>query len=178
MSDVFNTIRAKFPVNWLTLLIGWRGLGNHPKLIDLQDVRDFSADMLGSSVNVDARVADLATLSEADGDRVDSTLAALAGEGAYQYDNEVRKWMVILLEQVLASLPADPLYGLLQMTDFWSQFGFPAGSPHEVQGQGNSMTPAEYYTRETYDRLLGQHKSWLERETARLSTRPEKASSP
>lgn len=169
MSELFSTIRRMFPVNWLTLLIGWRGLGNRSKLVDLQDVRDFSADMIGCSEELDTRVADLATISEAGGDRVDSMLTDLAKEGVYLYEDEVRKWTVILLEQTLASLPDDPLYALLQMTDFWCQFGFPSDSPHEVQGKGNNLTPAEYYTHEMYDRLLRQHMSWLKRETARLS---------
>ncbi|HUU23163.1 MAG TPA: DUF2247 family protein, partial [Phycisphaerae bacterium] len=172
MSEIFKTIRSRFPVNWLTLVIGWRGVGNRPRAVDLQDVKDFSADMLGRSGDVDCRVADLATISERDEDRVESILAKLAEEGAYPYDDESRKWMVVMLEQELASLPADPLYALLHLTDFWSEFGFPADSPHEVQGKGNNMTPTEYYTQETYDRLLGQHKSWLEREKARLSVRP------
>ncbi len=81
---------------------------------------------------------------------------------------ELRKWRLVLLEEVLASMPKDALYGLIALTEFWQDFGFPSDSPHVVQGRGNNITPPEYYQEENLQRLVNCHRTWIENERASL----------
>ncbi len=81
---------------------------------------------------------------------------------------ELRKWQVVLLEDVLNHIPSDPLYGLLALTEFWQNFGFPPDSPHEVEGKGSTLSASEYYEENNYVRLVGRHKAWIEQEKAAM----------
>jgi len=85
---------------------------------------------------------------------------------------ELRKWRLVLLEYKLEDLPNDPIYGPIELSEFWSDFGFPSDSPHEAQGVGNSLSPSEFYTQENLERLLSRHQAWIrdERESIKKAS--------
>jgi len=82
---------------------------------------------------------------------------------------ELRKWRLVLLEQLLLDLPPEPTSALFTLTEFWQEFGFPADGPHEVQGLGNAASPFDYYQRRTLASTLARHRAWIDREKATLS---------
>jgi len=169
-------------VNWTTVLVGWKGLGvfspwpahsaDFPPLLSADELAAYSSERLASSSSAaeDDLVARLLSLDLHTESRETITehLAPLSDLCGCASSRELRKWQVILLEDLLDHIPSDPLYGLIALTEFWQGFGFPPDSPHEVQGKGNTLSPDDYYQEDNYHKLVSRHKAWVEQEKAAL----------
>lgn len=81
---------------------------------------------------------------------------------------ELRKWRLLLLEELLNSIPNDPTYGLTALTEFWQGFGFPQDSPHQVQGRGNEIPPSMYYQDQNLQQSIARHRAWIKMERLAL----------
>jgi len=176
--STYTRLRESFDVNWTTILVGWKGLGGlspwpdrweeFPPLLTFKEVADYALERLESS-NA-GREQDATTelvslnLGEERRGAILSLLAPLLDMDGGDPVTELRKWRLILLEQKLEHLPEDPLYALTELTEFWNEFHFPPDGPHEAQGVGNSISPADYYTQENRDRLLLRHRDWIKSE--------------
>lgn len=175
---IFEKLKAEFQVNWTTVLVGWRGLGVYspwpdrwaefPPLLSISEVVAYADGRLESSSD-EEEIELLASLSswnlqEEGREKVLNLLNHLSELDNGNQSIEIRKWRVICLGQLLESLPQDAIYGLIALTEFWQDFGFPPDSPHEVQGRENKIAPDEYYQQENFARLLNSHISWIKDE--------------
>ncbi|MET3448157.1 DUF2247 family protein [Ralstonia sp. 1138] len=84
-------------------------------------------------------------------------------------DSAKRKWRAVALEDLLSRLGADPVYDLIALGEFWTDWGSATDSPYVVQGVGNTLTSEEYYTEHNLDEALSRHREWLKAEIAHLS---------
>jgi hypothetical protein len=182
MTD-FAKLRKQFSANWTTILVGWKGLGvfspwpsrsaEFPPLLSADELAAYASERLASSS--DPREDDLIVrllsldLKSESREAVTNHLARLSSLRECDPSLEVRKWRLVLLEDLLEQLPSDPLYGLIALTEFWQSFGFPPDSPHEVQGREGTLSPADYYSEENYRRLFFRHRAWIEEEKAALA---------
>lgn len=152
------------PLTWDVVRLGWEGVGSEHRLLSLDDVRTFADHEVVSAS--EAEIADVAELctasSEAD---VKELLERLAPSPSVI---ALRIWRAVLLERLLRTPQASPIETLTELTSFWAGFGYPPESPHTIQGLGNSITPKEYYTEETAEHALQEHRRWLEDEIGRL----------
>ncbi len=178
----FARLGKQFAVNWTTILVGWKGLGvfspwparsaEFPPLLSADELAAYANECLASSSDVaeDDLVVSLLSLDLHTESRETITehLARLSDLHGCDPSREVRKWRVVLLEDLLGNIPSGPLYGLIALTEFWQNFGFPPDSPHEVQGKGNTVSPADYYQESNYQKLVSRHKAWIEQEKAGL----------
>jgi len=181
--SAFAKLRAEFDTNWTTILVGWSGLGvlsawpdrwgEFPPLLSADEVAADADERLASSADtteqnliVELLSLDLRTESR---ETIRGFLQRLSDLDRGDPAIELRKWRLILLEQVLGVMPQDALYGLMALTEFWQSFGFPSDSPHEVQGRGNAITPPEYYQQENLRRLLARHRAWIDDERAAIN---------
>jgi hypothetical protein len=178
----FARLKAQFVVNWTTVLVGWKGLGvfspwparsaDFPPLLSVDELTAYANERLASSS--DAAEDDLVVrllscdLHTESRETITEHLAKLSDLCGCDSSRELRKWQVVLLEDLLGNIPSDPLYGLIALTEFWQNFGFPPDSPHEVQGKGNTVTPDDYYQESNYQRLVSRHKAWIEQEKTGL----------
>jgi hypothetical protein len=178
----FARLKGQFVVNWTTVLVGWKGLGvfspwparsaDFPPLLSADELAAYANDRLALSSDAaeDDLVVRLLSLDlHTEGrETITEHLARLSDLSGCDPSHELRKWQVVLLEDLLDHIPSDPLYGLIALTEFWQNFGFPADSPHEVQGKGNTISPDDYYQESNYRRLVSRHKAWIEQEKAGL----------
>ena len=178
----FARLRAQFDANWTTILVGWRGLGvfspwparsaEFPPLLSAGELSAYANECLASSSDVaeDDLIVNLSSLDLHTESReaITERLARLSDLHGCDPSREIRKWRVVLLEELLDNIPSDPLYGLMALTEFWQKFGFPPDSPHEVQGKGNTVSPADYYQENNYQQSVSRHKAWIEQEKAGL----------
>ena len=160
---------AGLPVTWGTVLVGWRGPGKHDRLVDAADVIAHAVDAIAAG-DASQPVATLAAVDPAESEEIATTLAVLAQRERSDLQREQRKWRALLLKETLDELPSKPLYALLALTSFWEKFGFPEDGPHVVQGRGNQLSPADYYSQRNYEVLLNAHRAWLQNELAELAT--------
>lgn len=178
----FEMLVDAFGTNWTTLLVGWNGLGvlspwpnrkdEHPPLLTRSEIASYADKVLeaasdSSQLELLTRLS-LLDLNDESKEDIGRILEQLAKQESANPAFELRKWRVILLERLLCRLPADPLYALIELTEFWQTFGYPPDSPHIVQGRGNQITPNEYYTTENLNRILARHRDWIKRETGTL----------
>ena len=161
MSYLDDMTTAGLPIGWGTLLVGWDGPGKHGRLLNADQVFSFAEPLMA-----DLPAETVAGL--ADPDELPRVLRELARREGANRDHDVRKWRLVMLKRAMAELPKDPVYGLIALTEFWERFDFPSDSPHVVQGRGNQISPAEYFTAESYRRILDDHERWIRDEEADL----------
>ena len=174
----FARLRKQFAVNWTTVSVGWKGLGvfspwpersaEFPPLLSVNELAAYANERLASSSDAaeDEFVVRLLSLDLHTESRETITehLARLSNLCGCDSSRELRKWRIVILEDLLDFIPSDPLYGLIALTEFWQNFGFPPDSPHEVQGKGSTLSPDDYYEENNFQRLVSRHKTWIEQE--------------
>jgi hypothetical protein len=178
--STFEKLRAAFDANWTTILIGWNGLGalspwpnrwtEFPPLISADEIAAYADERLSSCsdpATQDLIVALMSSdLRHETREKVKDMLESLSELDGGDPKIELRKWRLVLLEELLVNMPKDAIHGLMALTEFWQDFGFPSDSPHDVQGRGNTITPSEYYQEENLHRLVDFHHTWIEDERA------------
>jgi hypothetical protein len=177
----FKRLASMFDVTWATILAGWNGAGTFspwprcrdefPSFLGIEDVRAFAELRLQSTSNPAEEKLIVGLLSidghSATREEVRHSLDLLAGEvNALEY----RKWRLVLLLELLDRIPQCAVYGLLGLTEFWQEWGFPGDGPHAAQGVRNSISVSEYYTDANFQRSLARHREWAAEEEARIRT--------
>ena len=71
------------------------------------------------------------------------------------------EWLLVCLDLKLNELSLDPVYGLLELSKFWIDWGQPKNSPHMIQGVNNDLDASDYYTEENYKRMICINYDWL-----------------
>lgn len=174
-----NMLESGLPVNWTTVWVGWRGVGGHRRLVSTEAAIDMASRLVAlSPETVPETVISLAGAFPHQHNDVEDLLQRLSAMEGTDEQTEVRKWRWLMLRDLLDALPSEPLMGLLDLGEFWSDFGFPEDSPHIVQGVGNLMTPYDYYTRPNYWFLVERHRTWLDRERDTLLATPDELRQP
>jgi hypothetical protein len=180
----FEKLRQTFIVNWTTVLVGWKGLGvyspwpnrrgDFPPLLSVSEIAAYADERLVSAsdpTEIDL-LEELLSLNLQGESRetIESLLDRLSDLDRRDPTVELRKWRVVRLEELLETMPKDALYGLIALTEFWQEFGFPSDSPHEVQGRENTTAPEAYYQQENLDRILSRHMAWVKDEILAIKT--------
>ncbi|MGV3607704.1 MAG: DUF2247 family protein [Planctomycetaceae bacterium] len=185
--SVFASLEEEFDVNWTTMLVGWNGLGEYSPWPDRKDdfLPLYSTDELAAFANKrftssiaieEALILKLLSLNLCSERRetIRGLLMDLATLNGGDPKLELRKWRLVLLEDLLTNFPADAVNGLVALTEFWECFGYPVESPHEVQGRGNEISPSENYQDRNLKRLLARHWAWLQEEKTAIKNRSDK----
>ena len=155
------------PVNWGTLLVGFVGVGIPNPVITPSEVLEQAYNMAAPR-GAEAAFQRLVSSSTLDRDEIVESLKDLAAVEHRDAGFESRKWRLALLLERLETIPNDPIYGPLALTDFWSEFDFPPDSPHTIQGRGNSIHPRDYYSTSTLASLITAHETWIAHERRQL----------
>lgn len=182
----FEQLKRHLSINWTTVLVGLNGLGAFspwPDRIDqfspflsLDEVFEFAYERLAltSSSEETELIHLLTSLDHSTATRasVRSILVRLSSLECNDVSIEVRKWRIVLLEELMKNLASSALYGLLQLSEFWQGFGFPSDSPHDVQGVQNNLTPDQYYRIDNFEKTIVDHNEWIIAEKASLNYCP------
>ncbi len=162
-----NRLRRRgVAVGWGTLLVGLHGFSWVDRQVSFANVIAIALDALARDPD-DGLVLALACLRETETEDVVGALEGLAEREGADYGLERRKWRLLLLEERMEDLPADPLHGLLALGEFWGMFDHPEDGPHTVQHRSDAP-PEKYYTRENYEAEVARLQAWMEREVELL----------
>ncbi|WP_247570079.1 DUF2247 family protein [Ralstonia pseudosolanacearum] len=123
---------------------------------------DIADPMLG-------KIAELALFNEAQLEDARRNVDRICEIRNIDMDRARRKWRAVALEELLSHLGANPIYDLIALGDFWTDWGSAPDSPYVAQGVRNTLTPDEYYTKLNLDEALRRHREWLKAEIAHLS---------
>lgn len=154
-------------VGWRTALVGWDGPGANGRQLNAEQIIELALSKLAQSSEQDPAVLELASLGGNESEDVDRLLRRLARKERSSAELELRKWRILLLRNVLESLPADPLYAWIALADFWHSFGNPSDCPESINSMRKLQTNARY-TPNNRNKLLTDHQNWLSKEFSEL----------
>lgn len=166
MTKMLEELKKRIPLDWTILLVGWQGVGFNRSLVTPSDIAQFAQEKLEIWHEDSRDIIELAT-ADAGADDIRARLSRLASSDRADHEAAKRKWIAVLLDEKLQSLPNDPLYGLLELTEFWADLGFPSYSPHQVQGKGNVIGPQDYYTEANFRKVVDENKNWIDTQCPR-----------
>lgn len=155
------------------LWIGWKGFGEFDRLISTSEIINASYMVISDAPEEQqAHIMNLALADPGNDQQIMENLSGLSAIEKGNIDCAVRKWLTVLLEDLLLTLHGDEIYDLIKLTEFWQGAGCPQYSPHIVQGVNNDIPPADYYKKYNLRKAIEMHKSWLstERVTCSVST--------
>ena len=146
----------------LSLNITWRMLyrGLLEKQISINEIVEYAIEQLEKGDDR-IEICELAGSSDDDLEDIMDTLYKLAKEEKSQDDLEDRKLRAVRINNFLKEKETNCIDGLIGLTELWLELGCPTDSPHIIQGKGNNISPAEYYTDENYNYLYEKNKCWL-----------------
>jgi len=149
------------PITWTAILLGIEGPGNREKLLISQDIIHYAMELIDLNDNQPYEVLKLASSYHNEEEYIKNVVIHLAQKENVTREDELKKWIVILLKEKLNKLPESPLYGLIALTEFWESFDYPEYSPHIIQGKRNDIKPEDYYLMEFYKGCILQHIEWI-----------------
>lgn len=155
----------------LKLNITWRMLyrGILKKQISINEVIEYAMEQLEKGDNR-IEICELAGSSNNDLDDVINILYELVDQEKSQDDFEDRKLRVAIVNNFLKGRNTNCIDGLIGLTELWLELGYTNDSPHIIQGRGNNISPAEYYTDANYNYIYEKNKRWLSDEVDFLLT--------
>jgi hypothetical protein len=167
MVKIKDFIEKGFKITWTLIDLGFEGSAKFEKQLDGQDIIDYAVGRVEKGDDTFEAVL-LAGLPSPKDEEINSLLKHLSKNEKVDCDVEFRKWRVIYVLKHLPNTKDEYIQGLIELGDIWAKFDFPDDSPHVFQGRNNLITPEKYYTKENYEKLLENHKKWLDKEVADL----------
>lgn len=82
-----------------------------------------------------------------------------------------RIWRAVALEELLATLDSDPLYGLIKLSEFWSGWDWPVDAPLSMIPGAMTLPQHQYHSESNYEHVVHEHEQWLKDELVALSCR-------
>jgi len=82
-----------------------------------------------------------------------------------------RIWRAVALEELLATLDSDPLYGLIKLSEFWSSWDWAVDAPLSMIPGAMTLPQHPYHSESNYEHVVHEHEQWLKDELVALSCR-------
>lgn len=155
-------------VDWGVLLLGAKGLPIGQ--ISIQFISDYAVKRL---IKIDPNDpefiinSDLCLHKSIDADLIEE-LSQLCGLSGVDIDKSKMKWVVFALIDLLQKLGNDYIYGILEINNFWNEWGDFKGSPNLIQGVDNYISPDDFYTKTNYENIINSNWSWANSELFKL----------
>jgi hypothetical protein len=168
INKIFNELKKFNIVDWGVLYLGCKGLPIG--ILSPKDISDFASEQLATIELGDASfmlVSELSFCTEIN-DEIINIISKLCDLNNVDLTLSKKKWVVFAIKECMNHLPKDSLYGLLELNDFWNEWGEPNNSPNIIQGVNNSMTPNEYYSDKNYLTIISNYNLWIKKELNEL----------
>lgn len=173
IDDVLARICSKNMCDWGVLLLGVRGVPSRVERVSRSDISSFANDQLELILTSDPALDLIVALSEEairDPVELREALAAICELKSVDIERSGRIWRCWLLKTHVADLESDPVYGLLELTQFWSEWGWPNDAPRSMKRSAD-VSPEGYHSDTHYQNVLEEHRIWIEREQRHLKGR-------
>ena len=168
INKIFNELEKFKIVDWGVIYLGCKGLPIGT--LSPNNVSDFACEQLAIIELNDASfisVSELCFCTEMNGEVIDM-ISNLCDLKSVDLTLSKKKWVVFAIKEFMNHLPEDSLYGLLELNNFWNEWGESNNSPNIIQGVNNTMTPNEYYSDENYLKIISNHNLWIKKELNEL----------
>lgn len=170
IDDVLSNIARDNMCDWGVLLLGVSGIPGTAERLSPADIASFANDQLEVILSSDPALDLVVALSEEtvqDPVELRETLARICELKGADIERSRRIWRCWLLETHVIDHEADPVYGLLDLTQFWAQWGWPDDAPPSMKN-GGDVSAQDYHSDARYQEVLDEHRVWIEQEKHRL----------
>ena len=167
MQTLFKKIYAHGLANWAVVLQGMIGIHKNLGQLPPSCVQFFANSELEKITLNDERIEQIVALS------IDSYMPSserrfliekINGNRTMDMLHAQKVWRVAELEKTLQEVDSDPIYGLIKLSEFWSNWGWPSDAPPSMHSEENSLSEREYHSAEHYKNSLQEHQEWLKNE--------------
>ncbi|AZF03128.1 DUF2247 family protein [Pseudomonas sp. R5-89-07] len=171
---VFERITKYGLTDWAVLLQGVCGVPSLLGRLPTSCVEDFASAELekvaGNNPLVDVIVS-LANDSDLPLSELCRQLKKMSDSQNAEMQRAKRIWRAVALEELLATLDSDPLYGLIKLSEFWSAWDWPVDAPSSMIPGATNLPQHQYHSASNYDHVVHEHEQWLKDELVALSCR-------
>ncbi|MGE1152430.1 DUF2247 family protein [Pseudomonas kitaguniensis] len=171
---VFERITKCGLTDWAVLLKGVCGVPSLSGKLPTSCVEDFASAELekvaGNNPLLDVIVS-LANDSDLPLSELCPQLKKMSDFQNAEVQRAKRIWRAFALEELLANLDSDPLYGLIKLSEFWSGWDWPADAPLSMIPGAMTLPQNQYHSASNYDHVVHEHEQWLKDELVALSCR-------
>lgn len=172
MQSILDRISKHGLTDWAVIFQGISGIPSHPGRLPSSCVEEFANTQL-ELVAMDDPLLDVISSLAVDSDLPASELCTQVQKVCESQKADMqrakRTWRAAALEEVLANLDSDPLYGLIKLSEFWSSWGWPADAPSSMLPSAKVLPEHEYHSASNYDHVVREHEQWLKEEFAALT---------
>ncbi|MDO3621701.1 DUF2247 family protein [Ralstonia pseudosolanacearum] len=168
---LFLKLLERGQVDWGVILSGISGIPGGD-VLGAELVRRFADEELSQMDTTDPILGEVSEVSLFNGAQLEDArknVAHICEMRNIDLDRAKRKWRAVALEELLSHLGSDPVYDLIALSEFWTEWGSATDAPYVAQGVGNSLAPEDYYTKRNLDEAINRHREWLTAEIAYLS---------
>lgn len=170
IDDVLNNIVADNMCDWGVLLLGVDGVPSTVERLSPSNISPFANNQLEVIDSSDPALDLIVTLSEeAINDPIElrEALSKICDLTGTDIERSRRIWRCWLLESHIIDHEPDPVYGLLDLTEFWSQWGWPEDAPPSMKKDGG-VSAQTYHSDAHYQAVLDEHRVWIAQEKRQL----------
>lgn len=170
IDDVLNNIIEENMCDWGVLLLGVSGLPSTVERLSPSNISPFANNQLKLINSSDSALDLIVALSdESINDPVElrEVLSKICNLKGTDIERSRRIWRCWLLESHIIDYEPDPVYGLLDLTEFWSQWGWPVDAPPSMK-RDDDVSAQTYHSDSHYQAVLDEHRVWIAREKRQL----------
>jgi hypothetical protein len=159
--------------DWGVLLLGVCGVPGTAERLSPADISPFANDQLELISSADPALDIIVAFSEEaikDPVELREALERICELKGVDIEKSRRIWRCWSLEAHVIHHEPDPVYGLLDLTQFWSQWCWPDDAPPSMR-KGEKVDAENYHSDSHYQKVLDEHYVWIEREKRLLKNR-------
>jgi len=167
MQIIFDRIASHGLTDWAVLLQGIKGIPGQSGDIPSSCIGDF-ANMELERIAIDDPLFNIVSNLAIDSSLPRYELALELEEICMSKNLDIQRgkriWRAAALEEILANPDVEPLYGLIRLSEFWSDWGWPIDAPQSMRHNAAFMPEYKYHSIENYENIVREHEQWLEDE--------------
>ena len=171
MQSIFDRISKHGLTDWAVVFQGVIGIPSHSGRLPPSCVENFANTEL-EKVAADDPLLDVIVSLAGDSDLPASELCPHLKKMCEFKNSDMQRakriWRAAALEDVLANLDSDPLYGLIKLSGFWSSWDWPADAPPSMLPGAKTLPEHDYHSASNYDHVIRENEQWLKDELAVL----------
>lgn len=170
IDEVFKILDARGLMDWAAIEYSLKEMGIFPLAPSSSLVSEFAEKQLVKCSLDDPALGFIADLisdspvSRADAAQKVGLVCELVG---CQPDVAVLKWRAAQLEWTLQNMEDDPIYACMQLSEFWSRWGWPKDAPNSMLHSGSDETWVSQRQGDIQP-IVREHAAWVAAEFARL----------
>lgn len=173
MQKIFERILQSGLASWIIIFEAVCGISRSLGKLPSSCIEDFATlelEKMGIENPLLNVVSDLATDSDLPASDLCSLLHKLCKTESADIQQAQRIWRAFALEDTLYHLDQEPVYGLIKLSEFWMNWGWPTDAPACMVNSSQTKISQDYHSVSNYERIIREHETWLDNELKTLKS--------